>query len=136
MHDVAFAVGRILLAAIFVISGFMKLTGIAGFTGYLTRLGVPAPQIMAWLVALFEVGAGLMVMVGFQTRWAALALAVFCAITLFLGHKFWAVEAAQYANQLNHALKNIAMIGGFILLAFAGPGGMSVDARRRGARWA
>jgi putative oxidoreductase len=114
---------------IFIVAGYNKLVAIAGTTGYFTRLGVPMPQVMAWVVAIFEIAAGLMILVGFKTRWVALALSVFCAITLFLGHKFWAVEAAQYSNQLNHALKNLGLVGGFLLLCASGPGPHSVDAR-------
>jgi putative oxidoreductase len=125
MTDLAHTVGRVLLSVIFIVAGYNKLVAIAGTTGYFTRLGV----LMAWVVAIFEIAAGLMILVGFKTRWVALALCVFCAITLFLGHKFWAVEAAQYSNQLNHALKNLALMGGFLLLYASGPGPHSVDAR-------
>jgi putative oxidoreductase len=129
MTDLAHTIGRVLLSIIFIVAGYNKVVAIAGTTAYFTRLGVPAPQIMAWVVAIFEVAAGLMILVGFKTRWVALALCVFVGIALFLGHKFWAVDAAQYSNQLNHALKNLALMGGFLLLYAAGPGPHSVDAR-------
>ena len=130
MNDVGYALGRALLSVIFIVSGYNKLMAIAGTTAYLTRLGVPAPQIMVWVVALFELVAGVLILIGLKTRWVALALAVFTAITLYLGHKFWAVEAAQYNNQLNHALKNLAIIGGFLLLAAHGGGRFSLDRGR------
>ncbi len=130
MSDTIQALARVLLSVIFIVSGFNKLVAIAGFVSYLTRLGVPAPQAMAWLVALFELVAGIMILVGFMTRWAALALAAFTGVALVLAHKFWAVPADQYMNQFNHALKNLAMMGGFLLLYVNGPGRMSVDERR------
>jgi putative oxidoreductase len=129
MTDLAQTIGRVLLSVIFIVAGCNKLVAIAGTTAYFTRLGVPAPQILAWVVPIFEVVAGLMILVGFKTRWVALALCIFCGIALFLGHKFWAVEAAQYSNQLNHALKNLALMGGFLLLYACGPGPYSVDAK-------
>jgi putative oxidoreductase len=129
MTDLAHTVGRVLLSVIFIVAGYNKLVTIAGTGAYFARLGVPAPQLMAWVVPIFEVVAGLMILVGYKTRWVALALCVFTAIALFLGHKFWAVEAAQYSNQLNHALKNLAVMGGFLLLYANGPGPHSVDAR-------
>ena len=129
MTDLAHTVGRVLLSVIFIVAGYNKLVAIAGTTGYFTRLGVPMPQVMAWVVAIFEIAAGLMILVGFKTRWVALALCAFTGIALFLGHKFWAVDAAQYTNQLNHALKNLAVMGGFLLLYANGPGPHSVDAR-------
>ena len=129
MSDTAAAVGRVLLAAIFVISGYFKLVGIAGTITYFTRLGVPQPQILAYVVAVVELIAGLMVLVGFKARLAALVLCVFTGIALYLGHKFWAVPPEQYMNQFNHALKNLAVMGGFLLLFAHGPGRYSLDAR-------
>jgi len=129
MADVACAFGRVLLSLIFIISGFNKILAIAGTSAYLARLGVPAPQVTVYVVALTELVGGLMVLVGFQTRWAALVLFVFTGIALFLGHKFWAVPPEQYTNQFNHALKNIAIMGGFLLLAADGPGRLSIDSK-------
>lgn len=129
MSDAAAAVARLFLATIFIVSGCLKLTAIAGFVGYLTRLGVPEPQIMAYVVALVELIGGLLVLVGFKTRWAALVLCVFTGIALYLGHKFWAVPPDQFTNQLNHAMKNLALMGGFLMLFAFGPGRYSVDAR-------
>jgi putative oxidoreductase len=131
MSDAAAAVGRVFLALIFVASGYFKFVGIAGTIAYFTRLGVPQPQIMAYVVAAVELIGGLMVLVGFKARWAALVLCVFTGIALYLGHKFWAAPADQYNNQFNHALKNLAIMGGFLLLYAYGPGRYSVDARKR-----
>jgi putative oxidoreductase len=131
MSDIAAAVARLLLALIFILSGWFKLVGIAGTSAYFTRLGVPEPQIMAYAVALVELLGGLLVLIGFKARWAALVLCVFTGIALYLGHKFWAVPPEQYMNQFNHALKNLAIMGGFLLLFAYGPGRYSLDARMR-----
>jgi len=131
MNDLVVALGRALLSAIFIVVGFNKIMAIAGTVTYLGRLGVPSPQIVAWVVAIFEVVAGLMVLVGFRTRWAAFALAVFTGVTIYLAHPFWNVPSAQYMNQFNHAMKNIAIIGGLLLLAVYGPGRFSIDGGRR-----
>lgn len=131
MSDAAAALGRALLSVIFLVSGYFKLVGTAGTITYFTRLGVPEPKIMAYVVAAVELIGGLMVLVGFKARWAALVLCVFTGIALYLGHKFWAVPADQYMNQLNHAMKNLAIMGGFLLLFAYGPGRYSVDARTR-----
>ena len=129
MTDFAHTVGRVLLSVIFIFAGYKKLVAITGTAAYFTRLGVPVPLVTAWVIGIFEIVAGLMVLVGFKTRWVALALCAFTGIALFLGHKFWAVDAAQYTNQLNHALKNLAVMGGFLLLYANGPGPHSIDAR-------
>jgi putative oxidoreductase len=127
MTALAHTVGRLLLSVIFIVAGYNKLVAITGTVAYFRRLGVPAPEVVAWVAAIFEVAAGLMLLVGFKTRWVALALCAFTGIALFLGHKFWAAEAAQYNNQLNHALKNLAIMGGFLVLYASGPGPYSVD---------
>ena len=129
MTDLAQALGRVLLSVIFIVAGYNKLVAITGTTAYFTRLGMPVPQVTAWVVAIFEIAAGLMILVGFKTRWVALALCIFTGIAAFLGHKFWAVPPEQYSNQLNHALKNLAIMGAFLLLYASGPGRYSVDAK-------
>jgi putative oxidoreductase len=129
MTDLAYAIGRVLLSVIFIVAGYNKLIAITGTSAYFNRLGVPFPMVTAWVVAIFEIVAGVMILVGFKARWAALALCVFTGIALFLGHKFWAVPPEQYSNQLNHALKNVAIIGAFLLLYANGPGRYSVDAK-------
>jgi putative oxidoreductase len=91
---------------------------------------MPSSQIVAWLVATFETVAGLIIS-GSKHDGAALALAVFTGVALYLGHQFWPVPANQYMNQLHHALKNVAIIGGLLLLATSGPGRFSIDGRRR-----
>jgi putative oxidoreductase len=134
MTDLAWTVGRVLLSVIFIVAGYNKLVAITGTAAYFNRLGLPVPMVTAWAAAIFEVVGGLMILVGFKTRWVALALCVFTGVALYLGHKFWAVEAAQYTNQLNHALKNLGLMGGFLLLYANGPGPHSLDAKSAGFR--
>ena len=131
MTDLAHTVGRILLSVIFVVSGYKKLVAISGTAAYFARLGVPEPVVVAWVVAIFELVGGLMILVGYKTRLAALALCVFTGVALYLGHKFWAVPPEQYNNQFNHALKNIGIMGAFLVLYATGPGPHSIDGRSR-----
>lgn len=130
MADIAHTLGRVLLSLIFIVAGYGKLTAIAGTTAYLTRLGVPQPQLMVYVVAVVELVGGLMILVGFKTRWAALVLCAFTGVALYLGHKFWAVPPDQYMNQFNHAMKNAAIMGGFLLLVAHGGGRWSFDRGR------
>jgi putative oxidoreductase len=124
MWDIACALGRVLMSIIFIVSGYNKIMAIAGTTAYLGKLGVPAPQVMVYVVALTEIVGGLLIFVGFKTRWVALVMCVFTGVALYLAHKFWVDP-----TQLNHALKNLAIMGGFLVLAGAGPGRYSVDGR-------
>ena len=118
--------GRVLLSIIFIVSGFGKLAGAAGFSGYLSSLGVPAPLVMAYVVGAFELLAGVAVLVGFQTRAAAIALAAFCVATGLLAH----------IDEQTELLKNIALAGGFLALAGAGAGALAVDKPKRESRYA
>jgi putative oxidoreductase len=122
-------IGRIFLGALFVVAGYGKLTGFAGFAGYLTKLGFPAPEAMAVLAILFELGGGILLIVGWQTRWVAWALVIFVVIATFAAHRFWDFDAAQRTMQMTQFLKNFAVIGGLLMVAAFGPGSASLDRR-------
>jgi putative oxidoreductase len=131
--DAALLLARIALAAIFLYSGYGKLTNPAGFSGYLVNHGFPAglSYWLALLAGLIEAFGGLAILAGFKTRYAAVLLALFTLVAALIGHRFWEVtDAAQRGNQLIHFWKNIAMIGGFLALYVAGAGAFSVNARR------
>jgi putative oxidoreductase len=123
-------VGRILLALMFVISGFGKLTHFAGTAGYIGSAGLPLPQVLAALTILLELGGGLALVFGFQARWAALVLGLFTGLVSFIFHPFWAVPAEQAMVTNLLFMKNISVAGGMFLLAAMGPGALSLDARR------
>lgn len=121
---------RLLLAALFVPSGFHALSDIAGTTGYFAGLGLPLPTLAAWGTGLFELIAGLLILVGFQTRIAALLLAAFCIVAGFIGHYGQGGGDAMLAFLHQQMLtKDIAISGGFLALAMAGAGVWSVDGR-------
>jgi putative oxidoreductase len=122
--------GRILLALMFVLAGFGKITGFAGTVGYMQSKGIPAAELLAGLTILVEVGGGLALMLGFQTRLAALALAVFTLAASLIFHNFWAVPEAQQMVQNLMFMKNLSVIGGLLALAAFGPGRWSLDAVR------
>ena len=121
----AILAGRILLAAMFVLAGFAKLTDIAGTAGWFGSIGLPAPSILAVLAGLLELVAGLAIVVGFQTRIAALALAAFTVAATLVAHLNFA-DMTQFL----FFQKNFAIAGGLLILAFVGAGSLSVDARR------
>ena len=120
-------VSRIFIAALFLVAGTRKLLAYAGTVGYFTKLGFPAADAFAVAAIVIEIGCGLMLLAGWRTRWAAWLLVVFVAIATAMAHRFWEFEPAQFANQLNHFLKNIALIGGLLFVAAFGPGRLSVD---------
>ena len=122
--------GRILLALMFVLAGFSKIAGFAGTVGYMQSRGMPAAEALAVLTILLEVGGGLALMFGWQTRWAALALAAFTLLASLIFHNFWAVPEAQQMTQNLMFMKNISIVGGMLVLAAFGPGAWSLDGRR------
>ena len=122
--------GRILLAALFVPAGLSKIGGFAGTAGYIASKGLPLPEVGAALAIAVEVLAGLALLFGFGTRFAALALAVFTLAATFIFHNFWAVPADQVMVQQLMFMKNIAVIGGLLVLAAHGAGKFSLDAKR------
>ncbi|TPI56543.1 MULTISPECIES: DoxX family protein [unclassified Mesorhizobium] len=121
---------RLLLAALFVPSGFHALADIAGTSGYFAGLGLPLPGLAAWGTGLFELIAGLLILIGFQTRIVALLLAAFCIVAGFIGHYGQGADDATLAFLHQQMLmKDIAISGGFLALAVAGAGAWSVDGR-------
>lgn len=120
-------VSRILIAALFLVAGIGKVMGYAGTVGYMGKIGFPAPELMTMLAIAIEIGGGILLIVGWKTRWAAWALVIFVLIATFAAHRFWDVDAAQMAMQRTHFLKNFAIIGGLLMLAAFGPGRMSAD---------
>ena len=124
-------VGRILLAILFVPAGWGKIAGFAGTAGYIASKGIPLPEVAAALAIAIELGLGLLLIVGWQTRWAALGLAIFVAVITPLFHNYWAMPEAQVMMQKQAFFKNFAVVGGLLVLSAFGPGAFSVDGRRR-----
>jgi putative oxidoreductase len=124
-NNVILLISRILLSVMFIMAGFSKFGSIEGTAGYIGSVGLPAPTLLAWLGALWEVIAGIALLVGFQTRIAALALAAFCVLTAVFFHNNLADQM-----QMSIFFKNFALVGGFLAIYAAGPGSISVDGRR------
>ena len=122
--NAALLVARILLSAIFIQAGFNKLVGYAASAGYMESMGVSA--FLLPLVILLELGGGLAILVGFQTRIAAALIAGFCLLSALLFHM-----KAGDRNQAIHFMKNLSMAGGFLALFATGAGAWSLDGRRK-----
>ena len=123
-------VGRVLLALMFILAGFSKLGNIEGTAGYIASGGLPMASVLAVVVGLLELVGGLAIAVGFQARWAALALGLFTIAASLLFHKFWAVPAEQAFVQQLMFMKNLSVAGGLFIVAALGAGPASLDARR------
>ena len=119
---------RILLAAMFLASGHTALFDIAATTSYFAGLGLQPAAVLAWAVGIFELLAGMLLVVGFQTRATAVALAVFTLVATWLGHYGQGGDdpAAVFVHS-QALLKDLAVAGGMILLALHGPGRLAID---------
>ncbi len=120
-------VGRILIALIFVISGFGKISGFDGVVGYIGAKGLPMPQVLAALTIALELGGGLLLIAGYKVRWVAIAFFLWLIPTTFIFHKFWGIPAGEVQNQMNNFMKNVSIMGAMLMLAAFGPGVYSVD---------
>ena len=116
--------GRLLIAALFLIAGVGKLSAYAGTQAYMQSAGVPGALLP--LVILVEIGGGALIVLGWQTRLAALVLAGFSIVTGVIFH-------AGSADQMQQImfLKNLGMAGGFLFLVANGAGRLSLDGRRK-----
>ena len=127
----ALLAGRILLSIIFITSGWGKITGYAGTAAYMGAMGVPSWLLP--LVIITELGGGLLILVGYQTRIVAFLLAGFTLIAGYLFHyKGMTGQAGQEMMDLMNwlaFLKNITIAGGFFALVGAGAGSISVDGK-------
>ena len=118
-------VGRVLFASMFLLFGYGKLTAYSGAVGYMGSLGVPAPSLFVLIAIVVEIGGGLLILAGYQTRVVALLLGVYTLVAAFIGH-------FQFAdpNQFEHFMKNIALVGGSLAFVACGGGAYSLDARQ------
>ena len=123
--------GRLLLAAIFVISGLNKLSNFSGTAAFMSGAGLPAAEFLLVLTILIEVAGGLMIVLGWYTRQLALILFLFMLPVTAVFHNPWAAaDPAQAQQQMIHFLKNLAIMGGLLHLSAFGPGHFSIEARK------
>jgi putative oxidoreductase len=115
---------RILMSQIFLLSGFGKIMGYAGTQGYMAKMGVPG-ELLPVVIAV-EVGGGLALLLGFQTRIVAFGLAGFCIVSALIFHNNFADQM-----QMVNFLKNMAMAGGLLMFTQYGAGSLSIDNRAK-----
>ncbi|MXO02901.1 DoxX family protein [Shinella zoogloeoides] len=141
MQHILVLAGRILLALMFITAGYPKLLDPSGTAGMISGAGLPAATLLAYLAGLFELVAGLFILVGFRTKITALLLAAFCVFTALVFHS-GSINIPDFPEGANGLLtvfnglmmwKNITIAGGFLVLAAFGPGALSIDGRRAAA---
>lgn len=125
-------VARVLLAQVFVVSGFGKWKAFAATAAFMGNLGLPAPQLLLVLTIALELGGGLLLILGWQARALALAFFVFTCLTAVVVHPFWSAEAPSLGGQLNNFMKNLAIMGGMLYVVIHGAGPLSLGGNTRG----
>lgn len=123
MEKLMYLAGRVLVAHIFLLAGLQKIGNYAGTQGYMESMGVPG--MLLPLVILVEVGGAIALIVGWQTRWAAAGLALFCVLSAMLFH-------ANFSDgtQMIMFMKNLSIAGGLLFIAAHGAGAFALDIRR------
>lgn len=119
--------GRILLVLLFLLSGYNKVAGFSQTAGYMASKSLPMIEVLLVLSILVELGGALMILLGWRARWGALALFLWMIPVTFIFHDFWAVDPAQMQNQMNHFMKNLAIMGGLLYVTAYGSGPYSID---------
>jgi putative oxidoreductase len=125
---VTLLVARLGVGAIFLISGIGKLASWGATAGYAGSKGVPTVLLAAATV--LELVGAISVLTGWKARWGAAALVAFLVPVTLVFHNFWAYQGAEAQLQMIQFLKNVSIGGGLFALVAAGPGALSVDARR------
>ncbi|MBB1584997.1 DoxX family protein [Serratia sp. OS31] len=127
--DFILLIARVLIVILFILFGYPKLTGFNETVHYMASLGVSVPTFAATIAVLMEVGASILIVLGFFTRPIALAFALYTVGAGIVGHAYWHMFSdivTMKANML-HFYKNISITGGFLLLSITGPGAWSLD---------
>jgi putative oxidoreductase len=131
VKDVAALVGRVMLALMFIISGFGKLGAFEDTTGYMASAGLPAVdpllEVLLILTILIELGGGIAIVVGWRTRSAALLIFLFTVLVTLVFHRFWAAPPDEAMVQRLMFMKNMSVMGGLLVLFAFGPGKYARD---------
>ncbi len=120
--------GRVLIAALFIPAGLMKILGFTGTAGYMAAKGLPMVNVLLVLTIIIELGGGLMLLLGWRAREAALVMFLFMIPVTLVFHAYWNIEdATAMGEQQRYFMKNIAIMGGLLFVAGFGSGPLSLD---------
>jgi putative oxidoreductase len=126
-ESVILLLGRLALGVIFVNSGLMKLMSLSAFAASLAARGVPQSSVWAVIGATVEFVGGLLIVTGFRVRYASLLMILFVIVATGISHRYWEFAEAARRTQQSQFFKNVAIIGGFLLLYVTGAGRFSLD---------
>lgn len=122
--------GRILLAAVFLQSAYDKVFNIGRTAKLMASKGLPMPELLVYPATAVLLIGGIMLLVGWKARWAALALIIFMIPATLYFHNYWTYPEAQFVNQFHHFFKNLGLIGALFMVMGMGSGAMSLDGNK------
>jgi putative oxidoreductase len=128
INDEHILAARLLLATLFLIFGWRKLTDFSGMVNQMVQLGVPMPVLAAAVATFMELPVAFAVAVGAFTRPAALLMFFYTLGTALIGHRYWTMTGAEKVDSMDGFYKNLSIMGGFLLLCTTGAGKYSIDA--------
>jgi putative oxidoreductase len=128
INDELILAARLLLATLFLIFGWRKLTDFSGTVSQMVQLGVPMPVLAAGVATFMELPVAFAVAIGVFTRPLAAIMALYSLGTALIGHRYWTVKGAGYVDSLDGFYKDLSIMGGFLLLCTTGAGKYSIDA--------
>jgi putative oxidoreductase len=117
---------RILLAQLFIVSGFGKITAFGKTAAFMASSGLPMSEVLLALTIAVELGGGILLVLGWQARWVAAAICVFTWLAALVFHQFWNSEPARFNGQLNNFMKNLSIMGGMLYVMVYGPGPLAL----------
>jgi len=118
--------GRLLLTVIFILAGIGKITDFAGNAHLLVARGLPMANVLLAVAIIVELGGALLILIGWQARWAAMALFLFVIVVTLIFHPFWSFEGAAAVQNFRDFFKNIAILGGLMYVMVHGSGPLSL----------
>ena len=115
------AVGRVLLSLIFILSGLGKIPHFHDVAGMMAGKGIPLAGVALAITLLIEIGGGLLLLTGFKAKYAALVIFLWLIPVTLVFHHFWGIPAEQQQDQMVNFLKNVAIMGGLLIVMYASP---------------
>jgi putative oxidoreductase len=130
INDELLLAARLLLATLFLIFGWRKLTDFSGTVSQMVQLGAPMPVAAAAVATFMELPVAFAIAIGGLTRLCAVLMFFYTLGTALIGHRYWTMKGTEFVDNMDSFFKNLGIMGGFLLLYVAGPGKYSIDALR------
>lgn len=124
-------VARLFMSAIFILAGFVKVVDFTQTSAMMSSVGVPWSDFLLVLAILFELGGGLLLLLGWYTRFGTFLLLIFVVVVTYFFHSFWDYEGVAYVNNVYHFMKNLFIFGALLYVFIVGPGRFSLDRIRK-----